>query len=140
MRRTSRFMPICLAAYCRTRPISTEPVAAGDTTTGTVVLPMPDFWKWNFALSGVVGPLLQALEVEAVGRVDRLVVGHDAATDHDRLDHLLAVEQVLQRQHEVGVVAGRVVEPHHEVGVGSCLGLEDGVLAGGDDAVDRAWV
>jgi len=42
MRRTSRFMPICLAAYCSTRPISTELVAAGDTTTGTVVPPIPE--------------------------------------------------------------------------------------------------
>jgi len=62
MRRTSRFMPICLAAYCSTTAISTELVAAVDTTTGTTVLPSLDFWKWNFALSGSYGRCLRPLK------------------------------------------------------------------------------
>ncbi len=69
--------------------------------SGTAVLLMPERCRWNFAFSGSNGSLLQAREVEAVGRVDRLVVGEDGIALEYRALHLLAVQQVLQRQHQV---------------------------------------
>ena len=43
------------AASCSSTAISMDDAAAGEATIGTSVLPIPDFWKWNLALSGSNG-------------------------------------------------------------------------------------
>ena len=93
-----------LAVCCITKAISTEYSAAGDATTGTAAGDA-GLLQVELRLFRIERSLRQAGEIEAVGRVDRLIVGDHCLVERDRLLHLLAVEQVLHRQNEIRVRA-----------------------------------
>ncbi len=82
----------------------------------------------------VEGALRQAREVEAVGRIDGLVVAQHRVVERDGLLHLLAVEQVLHRQDEVRIRARAHVLAQDEVGVLPRLRGEDRIARRALDA------
>ena len=58
----------------------------------------------------------QPLAVHCIGGADRVIVAHYALPLDERAHHALTPAQVLEREHEVGVVAGMAVEHRHDLG------------------------
>ena len=79
----------------------------------------------EFRLVQVERPLRDVGTVEAVARIDRLIVAQHRIAAEDRAAHLLAVEQVFHRHDEVGIARRVCIQPHDKVGVVAGLGLEE---------------
>ena len=87
--------------------MSTAPLNAASEACSTIGgSAMPDFFKWNSALSGSYLRLRQFGVEVGIGPRNRVIVAERAVAAEQRLEDLLAIDGVFQREAEVGVVVG----------------------------------